>query len=190
MAPGIILNDGNVTVLNSPTAESALDDDWTSQVNGSSVLHRSLHRQPLQVAHAIGNYITLANGQNIIDATGGAAVSCLGHGNERVNAAVAQQMIKFSYAHILFLSSGSSEELAKLLTESTDGHMTKAFIVSSGSEAMESTMKLARQYSLEFEQPEHQRINFIARKESYHGITLGARSMSGHIARRKHLSRR
>lgn len=185
MAPAVILNDGNVTVTSqSPTTEND-PKHCTGQDRNSSVLHRSLHRQPLQVAYAAGNYITLANGHAILDATGGAAVACLGHGNERVNAAVAKQMSKFSYAHSLFFSSSSSEELAKLLTDSTDGHMTKAFIVSSGSEAMEAAMKLARQYFLELPQPEPQRINFIARKESYHGTTLGALSMGGHVARRK-----
>lgn len=181
MAPGVLLNDGNAVV----TTVDAKSSNGQSCEAYTSVLHRSLHQAPLQVAQASGNYITLSNGQRILDATGGAAVACIGHGDPRVNTAVAKQMSQFSYAHSLLFSSSSCEELAKLLTDSTDGHMTKAFIVSSGSEAMEAAMKLARQYFLELPEPEPRRVNFIARKESYHGTTLGALSMSGHVARRK-----
>lgn len=176
MAPSIILNDGNATVDPTPPTKTA---------STTSVLHRSLHRAPLRVISASGLYLTLDTGQRILDATGGAAVACLGHGNTRVNAAIARQMSQFSYVHSMVFSSGPAEELAKLLTESTHGHMTKAFIVSSGSEAMEAAMKLARQYFLELPQAQTGRVNFIARKESYHGNTLGALSVSGHVARRK-----
>ncbi|MCJ1400467.1 hypothetical protein MMC11_003673 [Xylographa trunciseda] len=189
MAPALLLpNDGTDIVM--PDLQSTtnklpqtvgpitLDDSAPS-----AVLHRDLHHAPLKVIAATGNYLTLEDGRQVFDATGGAAVACIGHGDPSVKAAVAQQMDEVSYCHSLFFSSSGAENLAKLLIDSTNGVMARAFIVSSGSEAMEAAMKLARQYFLELNQPE--RVRFIARKESYHGTTLGALSMSGHVDRRK-----
>ncbi|KAI1844531.1 hypothetical protein JX265_014115, partial [Neoarthrinium moseri] len=76
------------------------------------------------------------------------------------------------------------EQLCNQIVESTGGHMSKVLIVSSGSEAMEAAMKLARQYFLEKPDSEPKRVNFIARNQSYHGTTLGSLSMGGHISRR------
>ncbi len=98
----------------------------------SAVLHRSLHHAPLRVVGGSGHYLELSNGQKILDATTGAAVACLGHGNERVKKAMARQMDEISYCHSLFFSTSAAEELASELTASTHGHMSKAFIVSSG----------------------------------------------------------
>lgn len=112
----------------------------------SKVLHRSLHEQPQKVVKAEGMYLYLENRQKILDATGGAAVACLGHNHPAVKAAIVDQIEKFSYCHSLFFSSDVGEDLCKLLIDSTHGQMSKAFIVSSGSEAMEAAMKMARQY--------------------------------------------
>ncbi|KAF4550679.1 Aminotransferase class-III-like protein 2 [Elsinoe fawcettii] len=171
----------------------------------SSVLHRTLHTDPLTVVRAKGQYLYLSNGQKILDATGGAAVSCLGHGDERVKKAMMEQMDTVAYCHSLFYGTETGEELARVLCESTGGEMGRAFFVSSGrvsfpsqmlgvvsggwmgaegSEAMEAAMKMARQFYLEKEVPEPQRVNFIARNESYHGTTLGSLSVGGHRARR------
>lgn len=98
----------------------------------SAVLHRSLHTDPHRVVAAKGNYLHLTNGQKILDATGGAAVSCLGHGNERVKQAIIEQMDEVSYCHSLFFATAAAEDLAKELIDSTGGEMTRAFIVSSG----------------------------------------------------------
>lgn len=98
----------------------------------SAVLHRSLHHDPHRVVAAQGNYLTLSNGQQILDATGGAAVSCLGHGNARVKAAVMRQMDEVAYCHSLFFATSAAEELAKTLVDSTEGQMTRLFVVSSG----------------------------------------------------------
>lgn len=155
-----------------------------SGIPPSAVLHRSLHRDPLVVTSAKGHFLKLSDGRSILDATGGAAVSCLGHGHPRVRAAVADQMDRVSYCHSLFYGTDSAEDLAKLLCETTNGEMTRAYFVSSGSEAMEAAMKLARQYFLEKSQPEPSRCGFIARRESYHGITLGGLSVGGHKGRR------
>ncbi|KAI4185677.1 MAG: hypothetical protein LQ346_005847 [Caloplaca aetnensis] len=150
----------------------------------SAVLHRDLHNAPHHVLEASGLYLFLSNKRRIIDATGGAAVSCIGHGDERVRDAIAAQVTKLDYCHSLFFSSPSSEALSALLLASTDGAMAKAFIVNSGSEAMDGAAKLARQYFLELPVPQPQRFRFIARDGSYHGNTLGALSISGHKARR------
>ena len=89
-----------------------------------------------------------------------------------------------TYCHSLFYATKAAEELASLLIDSTQGEMAKAFFISSGSEAMESALKMARQYHLEKSQPEPQRVHFIGREQSYHGTTLGALAAGGHLARR------
>lgn len=98
----------------------------------SAVLHRSLHHDPHRVVSAKGNHLVLSNGQRIFDATGGAAVSCLGHGNVRIKEAVMRQMDEVAYCHSLFFATAAGEELAKELVESTGGEMSRVFIVSSG----------------------------------------------------------
>lgn len=101
-----------------------------------------------------------------------------------VQSAIVEQMNSVSYAHSLFYVTSAAEELASLLIDSTGGEMARAFFVSSGSEAMEATLKMARQYHLEKRPSEPQRTRFISRQQSYHGTTLGALSVSGHVARR------
>ena len=98
----------------------------------SAVLHRDLHRDPLQVVKASGLYLTLSDGRKIIDASGGAAVSCIGHGNEQVRQAISTQVSTLDYCHSLFFSCPSSETLAQMLVDSTHGKMAKAFIANSG----------------------------------------------------------
>lgn len=123
MAPGLLVDDGNV-LSDSNITEKA--------VSRSSLLHRSLHADPLRVVGASGNYIHLDNGQMILDSTGGAAVSCIGHGNEKVKAAIMEQMDEISYCHSLFFSTSAAEDLATELIDSAGGKMSKAFIISSG----------------------------------------------------------
>jgi adenosylmethionine-8-amino-7-oxononanoate aminotransferase len=151
----------------------------------SAVLHRSLHDLPKRVVKASGLTLTLNNGQEIIDASGGAAVSCLGHGNEVIKQAIIDQMNTVSYCHSLFYGTAAGEALAESLVASTDHQMAKAFIVSSGSEAMEAAAKMARQYFIELKPSQPQRTRFIARQQSYHGTTLGSLSIGGHVARRE-----
>lgn len=93
-------------------------------------------------------------------------------------------MSQVSYCHSLFYATHAAEDLARLLIESTKGEMARAFFISSGSEAMEAALKLARQYHLEKNSPEPQRVHFISRHQSYHGTTLGALAAGGHVARR------
>lgn len=129
MAPSLLLNDG--AVVYEPTK------DFEPKA-ASAVLHRSLHGDPLTVVSSSGNYLHLSNGQKILDATGGAAVACLGHGNEAVKKAILRQMSEVSYCHTLFYATSSGEALAKELIDSTRGNMSRAFIVSSGKRSRRS----------------------------------------------------
>jgi adenosylmethionine-8-amino-7-oxononanoate aminotransferase len=126
--------------------------------------------------------LTLADGRQIIDASGGAAVACIGHGSRRVSDAIAAQARKLAYAHTGFFTTEPAEALADLLLHDEPGGLSHAFFVSSGSEAMEAALKLARQYFIENGEPS--RTRFIARRQSYHGNTLGALGAGGHAARR------
>ncbi len=148
----------------------------------SRMIHRTLHATPTAVVGGEGIRLHLADGRQVIDASGGAAVACLGHGNRRVVDAIAAQAGRVAYAHTGFFTSEPAEELAEILLGDEPGGLTNAFFVSSGSEAMEAALKLARQYFLEIGQPE--RCRFIARRQGYHGTTLGALGVGGHVARR------
>ncbi len=153
----------------------------TAQI--SRVMHRTILKQPPVAVRGDGMTLILRDGREIIDASGGAAVACIGHGNRRVAAAIGTQAATLSYAHSGFFTTEPAEALADLLLADEPGGLSHAFFVSSGSEAMESAIKLARQYFLEIGEP--QRTKFIARRQSYHGNTLGALAASGNTARRK-----
>ena len=148
----------------------------------SRIIQRSLTSVPERAVRGDGIRLYLSNGQTVIDGSGGAAVACIGHGNQRVAAAMAAQAGRVAYAHTGFFSSEPAEALADILLEDEPGGLTHAFFVSSGSEAMEAAIKLARQYFVEIGQPG--RVNFIGRRLSYHGTTLGALAAGGHVARR------
>ncbi len=148
----------------------------------SRIIQRSLRSVPDMVVGGDGIRLHLANGQTVIDGSGGAAVACIGHGNKRVAGAMAEQAGRVAYAHTGFFTSEPAEALADLLLTDEPGGLTHAFFVSSGSEAMEAAIKLARQYHTEMGEPG--RTNFIGRRQSYHGTTLGALAVGGHVARR------
>ncbi|KAL1842607.1 hypothetical protein VTJ49DRAFT_4655 [Mycothermus thermophilus] len=152
---------------------------------GSSVLHRDLAHDFLPLKEGRGNHLVLDDGRKIFDASGGAAVGCLGWGNERVAQAVMKQMLAMPYCATIYYTTKVQEELCRFLVDSTNGKMSRAYIVNSGSEAMEAAVKLARQYFLELSPPQCQRTRFISRKQSYHGITLGALAVGGHQFRRE-----
>jgi adenosylmethionine-8-amino-7-oxononanoate aminotransferase len=148
----------------------------------SRILHRSLHADPPMAVGGSGMFIRDDRGRDIIDGSGGAAVACLGHGNARVAAAIADQLSKVAYVHTGLFSNLAAEALADALLEGEPGGLTHTFLVSSGSEAMEAAIKLSRQYFLEIGQP--QRTRYIARRQGYHGNTLGALSAGGNMMRR------
>jgi len=149
----------------------------------SRILHRQLRGQyPLAVA-AEGCWITDAAGRRYLDASGGAAVSCLGHGHPDVLAAMHAQIDAIAYAHTSFFSTAVAEELANELIARAPSGISHTYLVSGGSEAMEAALKLARQYFVEKGEP--QRSVFIGRRNSYHGNTLGALAVGGNAWRRR-----
>ncbi len=147
----------------------------------SRVLHRSDSPPPIAV-RGEGIVLHLADGTEIIDGSGGAAVACLGHGNRRIAAAISAQAGKLAYAHTGFFSSEPAEALADIVLDGSPGGLTHAYFCSSGSEGTEAALKLARQYFLEIGQPGREK--FIARRQSYHGNTLGALAAGGNAMRR------
>jgi adenosylmethionine-8-amino-7-oxononanoate aminotransferase len=149
----------------------------------SHVFHRHLHLQPPVAVSGQGLLLTDAQGRSYIDASGGAAVSCLGHGHPDVIAAMHAQIDRLAYAHTSFFTTQVAEELADHLIAGAPEGMSHVFFVSGGSEAMEAAMKMARQYCVETGQP--QRRHFIARRQSYHGNTLGALAVGGNPWRRE-----
>ncbi len=150
---------------------------------------RILHRQiaggdalPVAVGGE-GIEIVDATGKRYIDASGGAAVSCLGHGHPAVNAAIVEQVGKLAYVHSSFFTTEVSERLADhLIAHAPDG-IAHVYYVSGGSEAMEAALKMARQYCIEMGEPQRQ--HFIGRRQSYHGNTLGALAVGGNAFRRQ-----
>ena len=147
------------------------------------VFHRHT-RSDLPVAvKGDGIYVVDSNGRRYLDASGGAAVSCLGHSHPAVIAAIKQQLDKIAYAHTGFFTNEPLEDLADVLIEKAPAGLDRVYFVSGGSEAVEAGLKLARQYAVERGQP--QRRHVIARRQSYHGNTLGALAAGGNEWRRQ-----
>jgi len=147
------------------------------------VFHRYPKQQlPVAVAGA-GMELVDSSGKRYIDACGGAAVSCLGHAHPRVLDAIHRQIDQLAYAHTSFFTTAAVEELADNLSASAPGDLKHVYFLSGGSEAIEAALKLARQYHVENGQK--QRHHFIARRQSYHGNTLGALAIGGNAWRRE-----
>ncbi|AVS70960.1 aspartate aminotransferase family protein [Paracidovorax avenae] len=147
------------------------------------VFHRHLHHTPPVAVAAQGMTIVDAEGRRYLDASGGAAVSSLGHGHPDVIAAMHAQIDRLAYAHTSFFTTAVAEELADVLVAGAPAGMEHVYLVSGGSEAVEAALKMARQYFVEIGQP--QRTHFIARRQSYHGNTLGALAVGGNAWRRE-----
>jgi adenosylmethionine-8-amino-7-oxononanoate aminotransferase len=130
-----------------------------------------------------GVYIIDKAGKRYLDASGGAAVSCLGHSDADVIAAIKAQVDDLAFAHTAFFTSRPAEELADLLVAEAPPGLRAVYFLSGGSEAVETALKMTRQYFLEIGQPGRSKI--IARRQSYHGNTLGALAVGGHMARRQ-----
>jgi adenosylmethionine-8-amino-7-oxononanoate aminotransferase len=152
-------------------------------MSSTHVLHRHLHHLPPVAASAQGMWIRDAGGRDYLDASGGAAVSCLGHAHPRVLAAMHEQIDRLAYAHTSFFTTEVAETLADRLVRTGPAGTSHVYFVSGGSEAVEAALKMARQYFLETGQPE--RSHFIARRQSYHGNTLGALAVGGNAWRRE-----
>jgi adenosylmethionine-8-amino-7-oxononanoate aminotransferase len=145
----------------------------------SAILHRSLNLDYPTAVRAEGCMIFDATGKGYIDASGGAAVSCIGHGHPDVTAAMHAQIDRLDYAHTSFFTTDAAEQLAAKLVSQAPAGLAKVMIVNSGSEAVEACLKLARHYFVEKGEPLRSR--FISRRQSYHGITAGALAVGGRM---------
>jgi len=147
------------------------------------VFHRN-PREPYPVAvRGEGAYLIDRDGKRYLDASGGAAVSCLGHSDAAVVKAIQDQLAKLPFAHTSFFTNEPMEALADALIARAPSPLEKVYFVSGGSEAIEAALKLARQYFVEKSEP--QRRYLIGRRQSYHGNTLGALAVGGNAWRRK-----
>ncbi len=146
------------------------------------ILHRqTTHKYPIAVGGE-GPYLFDSNGKKYLDASGGAAVSTLGHHHPRVVNSITEQIEKLAFAHSGFFTNEPAESLAAELTARSPSGGGRVVFVSGGSEAIETAIKLARQ--IQIERGETQRTHYIARRQSYHGSTLGALALGHHASRR------
>ena len=148
----------------------------------SHVFPRQITAPPIKAVASEGCYLIDEHGKRYLDGSGGAAVSCLGHGDPEVIQAIQEQSAKMAFAHTGFFTSEPAEALADLLIQNAPGDLDRVYLVSGGSEAIEAALKLARQYHIENGEPQRQHI--IARRQSYHGNTLGALATGGNQWRR------
>lgn len=146
------------------------------------VFHRTCGATPPTAVKGDGCYIVDADGKRYLDASGGAAVSCLGHSHPKVIQAIKDQVDAIAFAHTGFFTNDPVEKLADFLVERAPGDLNYVYFVSGGSEATEAALKLAYQYF--WEKGDGQRRHFIARRQSYHGNTLGALAVGGNMWRR------
>jgi adenosylmethionine-8-amino-7-oxononanoate aminotransferase len=146
------------------------------------ILHRSPNAVMPVAVSGSGVEIVDSEGRRYLDASGGAAVSCLGHGHAEVLAAMRCQLEALAYAHTSFFTTEVAERLADRLIEDAPPGLSHVYLVSGGSEAIEAALKMARQYFVEIGQPERRHV--IARRQSYHGNTLGALAVGGNAWRR------
>lgn len=146
------------------------------------VFGRTTKGQLPTAAAGDGCYLIDSTGKRYLDGSGGAAVSCLGHSDPDVRAALHAQLDRLAFAHTGFFTSDPAEDLADLLIAAAPEGISRVYLVSGGSEAVEAAIKLARQYFMEIGQPARHRV--IARRQSYHGNTLGALAAGGNAWRR------
>ncbi len=150
-------------------------------------MSRVFHRNPREsypiAVRGEGAYLIDRDGRRYLDASGGAAVSCLGHSDSAVVKAIQEQLATLPFAHTSFFTNEPMEALADALVQRAPAPLEKVYFVSGGSEAIEAALKLARQYFVEKGQP--QRRYLIGRRQSYHGNTLGALAVGGNAWRRK-----
>ncbi|MGE7878562.1 aspartate aminotransferase family protein [Peribacillus muralis] len=135
------------------------------------------------ISHGQGVFLYDKDGKDYLDASSGAVTANIGHGVQEVMEAIVQQAKQVSFVYRSQFTSEAAEELANKLAELTKGDLTYSFFVNSGSEATETALKIAIQHWQEKGKPKKQKV--ISRWMSYHGITMGALSMSGHPIRRE-----
>jgi adenosylmethionine-8-amino-7-oxononanoate aminotransferase len=151
-------------------------------MNPGHVFHRSTSTCPPVATRGEGIFLIDSGGRRYIDACGGAAVSCLGHGHPQIIAAMAAQAASVEYAHTGFFTTAAAEELAATIADQSPGSLDRVWFTGSGSEAIEAALKLARQYHVE--RGDIGRTKIVTRRQSYHGNTLGALAAGGSVWRR------
>ncbi|MEQ8227903.1 MAG: aspartate aminotransferase family protein [Rhodospirillales bacterium] len=149
----------------------------------TNVFYRDLKTELPTAVKGEGIYLIDDTGKRYLDASGGAAVSCLGHSDADVIQAIKDQVDQVAFAHTGFFTTRPAEDLAEFLVDAAPDEIGMVYFLSGGSEAVECALKMARQYFLEIGAPE--RTRFIARRQSYHGNTLGALSVGGNVWRRE-----
>lgn len=156
--------------------------ETTAERPASHLFYQSRLRRPL-ASHAEGIYIWDEHGRKVIDGSSGAMVVNIGHSNRNVLDAMKRQMDKATFAYRLHFENQPAEDLARRLVGYMPDGLDKVFFVSGGSEAVESALKLARQWALATDQGNRWKI--ISRFPSYHGSTLGALAVTGYDALKK-----
>ena len=157
--------------------------DVRKQFNMSHVFPRHMRSEFPVAVSGEGCYLTDSTGNQYFDGSGGAAVSSLGHNDQEVIQAIKAQLDQLAFAHTGFFTSEPAEQLADLLIANAPDGIERVYFVSSGSEAVEAALKLARQYFVEIGLPAKGRV--IGRRQSYHGNTLGALATGGNEWRKK-----
>jgi adenosylmethionine-8-amino-7-oxononanoate aminotransferase len=143
----------------------------------SHVFERDASLRPRHVASSDGCFVVDTAGRRYLDGSGGAIVSGFGHAHPTIIAAIRRQLDQAVVdTHSMFFTSAAQEQLAEHLAILSNGHLARSIFCSSGTDAVEGAMKLARQYHVE--RGESQRVHFISRQRSYHGNTMGALSLS------------
>ncbi|KAK5057747.1 hypothetical protein LTR84_011748 [Exophiala bonariae] len=179
-------NDAEASLMTgSPITSTTGTTPASTASTESGVLYANITDTPPRIVGSQGMYLYTEDGREILDATGGAAVVSIGHNHPRVKSAIMRQLDQVAYSWAPLFTTHAAEKLADVLVESTGGHMSKVFVVSSGTEAVEAALKIARQYFLELPEKQPKRTRFIARRQSYHGNTLGSLSVGGHVARKQ-----
>lgn len=143
----------------------------------TNVFPRNLTGPLPQAVKAHGVWIEDDRGRRYLDASGGAVVVNLGHGRSEIAEAVRDQILKCYYAHPTMFTTPTVEELARGLARHAPSGIERFYFMSSGSEAVETALKLARQIHLAKGRPE--KVRFISRWKSYHGLSLGALAVTG-----------
>jgi adenosylmethionine-8-amino-7-oxononanoate aminotransferase len=149
----------------------------------TALFHRRCDANLPTASTGDGCYIVDTSGKRYLDSCGGAAVSCLGHSFDPVKAAMTEQLGRLPFAHTSFFTTDAAESMAHLLIEHAPPQITRVYPLSGGSEAVEAAIKLARQFFVETDAPQRHKI--IARRQSYHGNTIGALAAGGNQWRRE-----
>src|SRR5271165_2741644 len=157
----------------------------STAIRTTPLFSRNLRKEYPVAVRGEGCWIFDAAGRRYLDASGQAAVVSIGHGVQEIGRAMAEQSDRIAFAHTSQFHSESAEKLAARVLAIAPRNFQnggRVYFTSGGSEATETAIKLVRQYFLETKQPSRYRI--VSRKQSYHGSTLGAMSVSGNVGRR------